>query len=148
MNKVVAVVTSIEDLEIVTYLTLRAGETSIKVIQPQKPNWLNVHDKVYFKFQEFSVCIGKSCDGKVSIENRIPAVLTSIRAKSSLSVSKFDTDIGEIVSLMPQSAFEELEIVQGDEVMILVSEMDIELEPYIDPMLLAKVMEPRTKIAC
>lgn len=147
MNKVEAVVTAIEDMEIVIYITLKMGETKIRVIKSKKPKWLNVHDKVYLKFQEFSVCIGKSCQGKVSIENRIPAVLTSVRTKSSLCVSKFNTKIGEIVSLMTQSAFEELELEEGYKVTILLSEMDIDLEPYIDPMLLERFTNSRTKVA-
>lgn len=147
MNKVAAVVTSIKDMEIVTYITLKADETTIRVIQSKEPKWLNVHDKVYFTFQEFSVCVGKACDGKVSIENRIPAVLTSARTKSSLCVSKFDSKIGEIVSLMPQSAFEELELEEGYKATILLSEMDIDLEPYIDPKLLERYITPRIKVA-
>jgi molybdopterin-binding protein len=147
MNKIAATVTSVTNMEIVNYITVNIGETTISVIQSKVPKWLKVNDKVYITFLEFAVCVGKSCNGKVSIENRIPAVLKSAHMKSSLCISKFDTQIGEVVSLMPQSAFEELELCEGSKVTLLLSEMDIELEPYIDPVVLKTLSNSRIKVA-
>ena len=147
MNKIAATVTSIEDMEIFTYITLEAGETTIRVIKQKEPKWLNVNERVYVTFAEFSVCVGKACNGKVSIENRIPAVLTSARTKSSLCISKFNSQLGEVISLMPQSAFDELELEEGNRATILVSEMDIDIEPYIDPNLLEKFLSTGIKVA-
>lgn len=147
MNKFTAVVTSIENMEIVTYIALQVGEIEIRIIKSKVPQWLNVNDSVYFTFQEFSVCIGKACNGKVSIENRIPAVLTSVRTKNSLSELTFESKIGEVVSLMTQSAFEELELEKDSTATILLREIDINLEPYIEPKLLESFMNPGIKVA-
>lgn len=147
MNKISAVVTSIENMEIVTYITLQVGEIDIKIIKSKAPKWLQTGDPVYFTFQEFSVCVGKACNGKVSIENRIPAVLNSVRKKHSLCELTFDSKIGEVVSLMTQSVFEELELENGYKANILLREIDIDLEPYIEPSVLEAFMKTRTKVA-
>ena len=148
MNKIAAVVTSVENMEIVTYITLKVGEIDIKIMKSKAPKWLKVKDNVYFTFPEYSVCIGKACKGKVSIENRIPAVLTSVRENHSLCELKFESKIGEIVSLIPKRTFEELELDDDEKAIILLREIDINLEPYIEPTLLDVLTNPRTKVAC
>ena len=147
MNKISAVVTSVEDMGIVTYITLQVAETDIKIIKSKAPTWLQAGDLVYFTFQEFSVCVGKACNGKVSIENRIPAVLSSVRKNHSLCELTFDSKIGEVVSLMTQSAFEELELEDGYKATILLREIDINLEPYIEPRVLERFINNKTKVA-
>jgi ABC-type molybdate transport system ATPase subunit len=148
MNKIHAVVTSVDRMEIVTYITLKVGETDIKIMKSEAPKWLKVDDHVYFTFQEYSVCIGKACNGKVSIENRIPAVLTNVRKKHSLCELKLSSEIGDVVSLMTQSTFEELELEDESKAIILLREIDINLEPYIEPGLLESLTNSRTKVAC
>lgn len=147
MNKISAVVTSVEDMKIVTYITLQVGETEIKITKSKAPTWLQSGDLVYFTFQEFSVCVGKACNGKVSIENRIPAVLSSVRKNHSLCELKFDSQIGEVVSLMTQSAFEELQLEDGYKATLLLRDIDINLEPYIEPRVLEGFMDTRIKVA-
>lgn len=147
MNKIAATVESIENMDIVTYITLHIEDTKIRIIKSKVPQWLGVNDKVYFTFQEFSVCIGTECNGKVSIENRISALLSSVRAKSSLCELKFESKIGEVVALMTQNAFEELQLKEGSKATILLREIDINLEPYIEPKLLESMMNTGTKVA-
>lgn len=131
MNKIVAAVKKIEDLNIVSYITLEMNGVEIKIIKSKVPAWLSVGDSVYFTFAEISVCIGKACNGKVSIENKIPATLKHIRTNCSLCEVKFDTPIGDIVSLITQNAFDTLQLDIGSEVTILLRETDISLEPCI-----------------
>ncbi len=93
------------------------------------------------------MCIGRACNGKVSIENRIPATLKQIRTNGLLCEVKFDSVIGEVVSLITQNAFDELQLDVDSNVTILLREIDINLEPYLEPMFLENFMNPRTKVA-
>lgn len=147
MNKITAVVKSVNDMEIVTYITLEVNGVEIMVIKPSIPEWLNVGDRVFFTFREVSVCVGKACNGKVSIENRIPATLHSFRKKGSLCELKFESDLGEIVSLMTEKAFNELELDAGSKATILLREIDIGLQPYREAISLESFMNTRTKVA-
>lgn len=147
MNKIAAVVKSIDDMEIVTYITLEINNIEIKIIKPKAPQWLSVGDNVYFTFRELSVCVGRACNGKVSIENRIPATLTQIRINGLLCEVKFDSEIGEVVSLITQNSFDELQLDVDSNVTILLREIDINLEPYLKPIYLESFNNTRTKVA-
>ncbi len=147
MNKISAVVKSVNDMEIVTYITLEVNGIEIMVIKPSIPEWLNVGDRVFFTFREVSVCVGKSCNGKVSIENRIPATLHSFRKNGSLCELKFESELGEIVSLMTEKAFNELELDAGSKATILLREIDIAIEPYREAISIESFMKTRTKVA-
>ncbi len=147
MNRIAAVVKSIEDMEIVSYITLEMNEVEIRIIKSKVPEWLSVGDTVFFTFAEISVCIGKACNGKVSIENRIPATLKQLRTNCSLCEVKFDSKIGDIVSLITQNAFDELQLDIGSQVTILLREIDINVEPCVKPVHLDHFMHSRTKVA-
>ena len=147
MNKIAAVVKSINDMEIVTYVTLEVNSIEIIIIKSKQPEWLNVGDTVYFTFREFSVCVGTACNGKVSIENRIPATLQLVRKKGSLCELKFKSELGEVVSLMTEKAFDELEIDIGSKATVLLREIDISLEPYMESINIENFMNTRTKVA-
>ncbi|MEN8728053.1 MAG: TOBE domain-containing protein [Sulfurovum sp.] len=147
MNKIVAVVKSVNDMKIVTYITLEVNSIEIMIIKSKKPEWINVGDTVYFTFREFSVCVGTACNGKVSIENRIPATLHLIRKKGSLCELKFNSELGEVVSLMTEKAFDELELDVGSKATVLLREIDISLEPYIEALNIEDFMNTRIKVA-
>lgn len=147
MNRIAAVVKSIEDMEIVSYIMLDINDVKIRIIKSKVPEWLSVGDRVFITFKEMSACIGKACNGKVSIENKIPATPISIRANHSLCEVKFETQIGDIVSLITQHAFDELQLDIGSQVTILLRETDIHLEPCIQTMHMDNLINPRTKVA-
>lgn len=147
MNKITAVVKSVNDMEIVTYITLEVNNIEIMIIKSSIPEWLNVGDMVYFTFREFNVCVGKACNGKVSIENRIPATLHLVRKKGSLCELTFKSELGEIVSLMTEKAFNELEIDVDSKVTVLLREIDIGLQPYKEAINIENFMKTRTKVA-
>jgi molybdopterin-binding protein len=133
MNKLTVKVKRIEDHGIVTYITLDAGGMEIKTIKSNMPEWLEEGDQVNMVFQELSVCVGKSCEGKLSIRNKIAARLKRLRTRGTLSELLFESAIGEICSLMTQRSFDELELAVGDEAVLLLREIDIDLQPCIVP---------------
>lgn len=147
MNKVIASVKSIEDQEIVVYITLEVNDVEITLIESKVPEWLKSGDKVYFTFQEVSVCVGKACEGKISIENRIPAVLHQVRTKGTMCELTFLSQIGKVVSLMTQKSFEGLQLNEGEKAMILLREIDINLEPYFEPINVDQFFNTGMKVA-
>lgn len=147
MNRVTAQVKSIEDQQIVVYITLEIVGVEIVLIQSKVPHWLKVGEKVNFTFQEVSVCVGKKCNGKISIENRIPAVLDLVRTKGTMCELTFDSEIGKIVSLMTQKSFEELQLEKEERATILLREIDIHLEPYLEPINIDELLHSRMKVA-
>jgi len=134
MNKIAAVVSAIEHTDIVTYITLECNETSVRLIKTKTPVWLGVGEKVFFTFQEASVCVSKECPGKVSIENRVPGTLKRIRSKDSLCELTFESDIGRVVSLITEKACTELGLEEGCTATMLLRGVDIHLEPDVTPM--------------
>ncbi|WP_345984641.1 TOBE domain-containing protein [Sulfurimonas sp. HSL-1656] len=134
MNKIAAVVTEIEQTDIVTYITLQCNDTQVRLIKTKTPLWAGVGEKVLFSFQEASVCISKECPGKVSIENRIPGTLLKIRSKDSLCELTFESDIGTVVSLITENACRELGLEVGCRATMLLRGVDIHLEPDVVPM--------------
>ena len=147
MNKISAVVTGIEETDIVTYIALKSNETEIRLIKTRLPAWLEIGEKVLFTFQEASVCISKECPGKVSIENRVPGTLIKIRSKDSLCELTFESDIGTVVSLITEKACRELGLEVGCRATMLLRGVDIHLEPDIGPMSDELFKQARTKVA-
>lgn len=134
MNKIAVRVKAIDERDVVTYIRVQNNETQINVIKTKVPEWLSVGDEVYCSFQEASVCVSKECPGRVSIENRIPGKLASTRNGGSLCELTFDSDIGQVVSLITSHAYENLGLEEGCDATILLRGVDIQLEPMLVPL--------------
>jgi len=147
VNKVSAVVTMIEKKEVVTYIHVESGDTSLRLIKSKCPNWVQPGDKVYCTFQEGSVCVSKECPGKVSIENRIPASVKSVRRSHSLCEVTFESELGTVVSLITDEAFDELGLEEGCAATMLLRGVDIGLEPNIEVDVEKLRASARTEVA-
>lgn len=134
MNKLVGEVKKIKKMDIVTYIDVGIAQSSVRLIKHKVPIWLSVGDRVSCQFQEVSVCVSKECPGKVSIENRIPSTLIDVRKSESLCELTFQSDIGKVVSLITTDAFESLALEKDCEATMLLSGVDINLEPIVEPM--------------
>ena len=131
MNRFIATVEGIEESEIVTYIRVNNGDTSIHLIKSKKPAWLSVGDRVYFNFAEAAVCLSKDCPGKVSIENTLPVTLQNVRTSNSLCELTLESGMGKVVSLITMNAYEKLELTQGCKATMLLRGTDITLEPIL-----------------
>lgn len=134
MNKVSAVVTTIDKNDIVTNIHVECGGTTMRLIKSECPKWLSPGDKVFCTFQEASVCVSKECPGKVSIENKLPASLSDVRKSDSLCELTFSSDLGTVVSLITTDAFDDLELEVGCEATMLLRGVDIGLQPQLEPI--------------
>lgn len=148
MNKIEAVVTNIEQTEIVTYIHLACSETPLRMIKTKIPAWLGQDERVLITFQEASVCVSKECPGKVSIENKVPGTITKMRSNGSLCELTFDSCVGKVVSLITEAARDELGLEEGGDATMLIRGVDMHLEPIVEPMDLEPFKpETGTKVA-
>lgn len=131
MNKITAKVSSIETTDIVTYVHVDSGDTTIRLIKSENPKWLRIGDDVVCTFREASVSVSKECPGKISIENSLPATLKEVRENSSLCELTFDSELGSVISLITASAYENLGLEPGCRATMLLRGVDINLEPSL-----------------
>jgi len=131
MNKIEAVVTDIKETDVVTYIYVKCDEVDLRLIKYKAPDWLSKGDKVNCNFQEAAVCVSKECPGRVSIENKLPAVLKNMRESESLCELTFDTDMGKVVSLITQEAYNDLGLELECDATMLVRGVDIAIEPIL-----------------
>ncbi|MBN2816537.1 MAG: hypothetical protein JXQ67_07610 [Campylobacterales bacterium] len=132
MNSKEAVVTEIRKTDIVTYIDVQCGDETLRLIRQNAPIWLAVGDSIYCKFQEVSVCVSKECQGKVSIENKIPAILKNVRQNNSLCELTFESSMGTVISLITQDAYNLLGLKIDCEATMLLRGVDITIEPRLD----------------
>jgi len=134
MNTFIAKVINIEPGDIISYIQVQSADEKIRIIKSTLPQWLSVGDKVECKIHEASVCVSKECPGRVSIENRLKANLKEVRHSDSLCELTFDSEMGEVVSLITQLAYDELGLEVECEATMLIRGVDISVEPYIDAL--------------
>jgi len=146
MNIIIAKVINIEPGEVVSFIQLESAGVKLRVIKSQLPLWLSVGDTVQCKINEASVCVSKECPGKVSIENRVAGRLNDIRTNDSLCELTFESDLGEVVALITELAFDELDLKKECEATMLMRGVDISIEPHIDSLQTLKLRERVTRI--
>ncbi len=134
MNQLAAIVKEIEKTDVVTYIRVEIGDTTLCLIKPKTPEWLSVGDNVTCTFQETAVCVSKECPGRVSIENRLPATLKEVRQGASLCELTFESDMGEVISLITANAYETLGLTKGCEATMLLRGVDVNVEPVLQPI--------------
>jgi len=129
MNKIAGIVKDIKKTNVVTYIDVKCGETSLRLIKFKVPIWLSIGDKIYCKFQEASVCVSKECPGKISIENRVSVMLKDVRKNGSLCELTFESSMGDVVSLITIEAYDNLGLEVDCEATMLLRGVDISIEP-------------------
>lgn len=147
MNKIPATVKSIANMGIVSYITVEINGIELQIMKSKIPEWLEQNDTVFITFQELSVCVGTNCDGKVSIENKIPAKLLFTRINNTLCELVFKSEMGEVVSLMTEKNFFQLKIDIGSSATLLLRDTDIHLEPNQKPVNTEDYVDSRTEFA-
>lgn len=131
MNQKEAIVTGITKTDVVTYINLRCGDADLRLIKFKAPTWLSQGDTIKCKFQEGSVCVSKECPGEVSIENKLPATLKTVRQNASMCELTFQSDMGKVVSLITQEAYDSLGLKLECEAIMLLRGVDISIEPLL-----------------
>lgn len=108
------------------------GDTRLKLLRTELPEWLGVGDTVECHIAEaaLSICKGDH-NSDVSIENRIDAKVKSVLRGDVLSEVAFESQCGELKSLITTDAYERMAIESGEEVVLLLKAVDIKLNPIL-----------------
>ncbi|MBN2896580.1 MAG: TOBE domain-containing protein [Campylobacterales bacterium] len=133
MNKLLAKVERIHSDPYFTVVHLHVeGETRLRTIKTECPQWLGIGDAVACHIPEaaLSICKG-SHEGDVSIENRLSARLEGVLRGEVLSEVTLATSCGALKSLISTEACERMAMSTGEEVTLLLKAVDIKLHPLL-----------------
>ena len=130
MNNLKGNIVSITVQEKMSLVKVKSGQVLFTVIvidTPESASYLKEGNTVNLIFKETEVIIGKGTAFAISLQNRIVGKLKFIRSGALLSKLVVDTELGEIASIITSNAVNDLGLLVGDEVTIMVKTSEIML---------------------
>ncbi|MBC8767132.1 tobe domain protein [Arenibacter sp. BSSL-BM3] len=102
---------------------------SVVIDTPQTASYLIKGNKVNVLFKEMEVAISTQKELDVSIENKIPGIITNIEIGVLMSRLILETSIGEVVAIISSLSVKQLGLVDKMKVKIMVKLNEIILAP-------------------
>jgi len=102
---------------------------SVVIDTPQTASYLIKGNKVNVLFKEMEVAISTQKGLDVSIENKIPGIITNIEIGVLMSRLILETSIGEVVAIISSLSVKQLGLVDKMKVKIMVKLNEIILAP-------------------
>ncbi len=131
MNSFNGHITQIEVKDNLSIVSIKISkETTVHAIvveTTETADYLLIDNEVKVLFKETEVIIGKGNDLTVSIQNRIPGIVTHIEQGTLLSKLTIKTPVGEIASIISTRAVHQLKLVQNDSVVTMIKLNEIML---------------------
>lgn len=131
MNRLDGTVTAIESNGFVSLVDVAAGQhafTALLLESPASAPYLAVGRAVTVLFKETEVSLAKSLAGELSLRNRIPAKVVSVRRGDILSEVVLDGGAGvSLTSIVTTRAVGRLSLAPGDEVEALIKANEVSL---------------------
>ena len=130
MNQLHAVIKSIETEENISLVMLEAAELSFSTLvidTPSTATYLKQGTEVIMVFKETAVSVSKNLSGGLSIRNRFPSVVTTIKDGKVLSAITLDCKGNQLTAVITTRSADDLGITIGDTVEGLVKTNDISL---------------------
>jgi molybdopterin-binding protein len=130
MNNLKGNIASITVQEKMSLVKVKSGQVLFTVIvidTPESASYLKEGNTVNLIFKETEVIIGKGTAFAISLQNRIVGKLKFIRSGALLSKLVVDTELGEIASIITSNAVNDLGLLVGDEVTVMVKTSEMML---------------------
>lgn len=130
MNRLNGKIISIRVEEHLSLITIEAGGFTLKSIvigTPVDTSYLEEGRSVKVLFKETEVIIGKSADSAISVQNKLPCVITNIESGSLLSRIHLKSPAGELTSLITSDAVRQLNLRNGEHVVAMVKTNEVML---------------------
>ena len=131
MNNFVGKISNIHTHQNISIVTLEMGQDlflkAIVLDSGKTAPYLRNENKVHVLFKETEVILGAANTGLLSIENKIPGVITDIEQGVLLSRVTLDTSIGEVVSIISSSSMQELMLSPKKQVIAMININEISL---------------------
>lgn len=137
MNQLRGRIVGVESNDYVSLVDVSVGAvtfTSILLETPASAPYLVVGREVMVLFKEPEVSLAKNLSGQISLRNRIPARVMSIRRGVILSEVVLDYQGQTITSIITTRAVQRLELNEGDEVEALIKANEVTLMEAADDL--------------
>lgn len=131
MNNLAGIITAIDtdgNLSLVDIdVTGGATMTALIVENPEHCPWLEIGHKVNVLFKETEVSIARNLSGQISLRNRFPANITTIRSSGMLAEITLDSVGHQVISIITSRSAQRMELKTGDPVEWLVKANEVSL---------------------
>ncbi len=128
MNKIKAVVKSIETVDGITKIVSNFGASSIKAITLEPPSAIQIGHEAFFIFKETEVGIAKNLSGLVSFSNIFDGKIVSLEIGKILSKAIVAVGDEKIGSIITTDAAKRLNLAVSDSVKAFVKATEVSLE--------------------
>jgi molybdate transport system regulatory protein len=130
MNQLKGIISAIQSNGHMSLVDVSIGRdtfTSILLETPESTPYLKIGHAVALLFKATEVSLGKNLSGMLSLRNRIPSTVRSIRRGDILSEVELEYDGQVFYSIVTTRAVDRLELVAGDAVEALVKSNEMSL---------------------
>ena len=133
MNKLLGEIINIETHDSISLVKIRTKNnlifTSIVLDTPETVDYLKLGNSVKIYFKETEVIISKDINPNISIQNRIPCRIKSLKIGELLGQINLIYNEIEIKSIITKNACKQLDLKENDEVLALIKTNEVSLSP-------------------
>jgi molybdate transport system regulatory protein len=130
MNRLPGTITAIESNGHLSLVDVAAGRdvfTAMLLETPETTPHLRVGARVAVLFKETEVSLAKDLSGRISLRNRVPCTVRSIREGDILCEVALDRDGQSLTSIITTRAVRRLELREGDAVEALIKANEVSI---------------------
>jgi molybdate transport system regulatory protein len=133
MNTITGKISEIQSYEGISLVKVEAGNqvlfTSVVLDTVETTDYLRIGNAVKIIFKETEVIISKNSSPEISIQNRLPCLIRSI--KKGTILSQIELIFGEsiIQSIITSNACKQMELKVNDRVLALIKTNEVSLSP-------------------
>lgn len=130
MNRLPGTISAVASEGGISLIDVSVGKdtwTAMLVETPETAPYLCPGGRVWVLFKETEVSLGKGLSGRLSLRNRMPAVVRGIRTGALLAEVELDYQGYRLTSIITRRAVERLELAVGDRVEALVKANEVML---------------------
>ena len=132
MNRLNAVVTTIEGEQNLHIITFDCAGVSLKMMGLDLPNGLHVNTHVILGVKPSHVAIARNLKGELSYSNQLPATIMAIENGKLLSNILLNIKENEIQSFITLSSSVRMNLQIGDEVTLLMKASELFIVEVLD----------------
>jgi molybdate transport system regulatory protein len=133
MNTITGIISEIQSYEGISLVKVEAGNqvlfTSVVLDTVETTDYLKIGSTVKIIFKETEVIISKDSNPKISIQNRLPCLIRSIKRGTILSQIELIFGESFIRSIITSNACKQLELKVNDLVLALIKTNEVSLSP-------------------
>ena len=133
MNTLTGKISEIRSYEGISLVKVEAGNhvifTSVVLDTAETSDYLRIDNTVKIIFKETEVIISKDSNPKISIQNRLPCIIRSIKKGAILSQIELIFGESVIQSIITSNACKQLELNVNDRIFALIKTNEVSLSP-------------------